>query len=69
MVNSAVEEEDKSGSFMQFGLKEETEGDISGKVGDVLLQLSLKPKLMCVGVDQAFSLHLKKVPTNHAPSK
>ena len=45
VVKSVVEEEDRSRSFMLFGLKEETEEDVSGKVGDVLLQLNLKPKV------------------------
>ena len=30
---------------MLFGLKEDTGEDVSGKVGDVLLQLNLKPKV------------------------
>ena len=45
VVKSVVEEEDRSRSFMLFGLKEETEEDISGKVCDVLFQLNLKPKV------------------------
>ena len=45
VVKSVVEEEDRSRSFMLFGLKEEAEEDVSGKVGDVLLQLNLKPKV------------------------
>ena len=45
VVKSVVEEEDRSRSFMLYGLKEETEEDISGKVCDVLFQLNLKPKL------------------------
>ena len=45
VVKSVVEEEDRSRSFMLFGLKEEKEEDVSGKVCDVLLQLNLKPKV------------------------
>ena len=45
VVKSVVEEEDRSRSFMLFGLKEETEEDITGKVCDVLFQLNLKPKV------------------------
>ena len=45
VVKSVVEEEDKSRSFMLFGLMEETEEGISGKVGDMLLHLNLKPKV------------------------
>ena len=45
VVKSVVEEEDRSRSFMLFGLKEETGEDVSGKVCDVLLQLNLKPKV------------------------
>ena len=45
VVKSVVEEEDRSRSFMLFGLQEETGEDVSGKVGDVLLQLNLKPKV------------------------
>ena len=45
VVKSVVEEEDRSRSFMLFGLKEDTGEDVSGKVGDVLLQLNLKPKV------------------------
>ena len=52
-MKSVVEEEDRSRSFMLYGLKEETEEDISGKVCDVLLQLNLKPKVFSV---QVFSL-------------
>ena len=37
VVKSVVEEEDRSRSFMLFALKEETEEDVSGKVGDVLV--------------------------------
>ena len=42
MVKSVIEEEDRSKSFILFGLQEETEEDVSGKVSDVLLQLNLK---------------------------
>ena len=45
VVKSVFEEEDRSRSFMLFGLREEAEEDISGKVCDVLLQLNLKPKV------------------------
>ena len=45
VVKSVVEEEDRSRSFMLLGLKEDTGEDVSGKVGDVLLQLNLKPKV------------------------
>ena len=45
VVKSVVEEEDRSRSFMLFGLKEDTGEDVSGKVGDVLLQLNLRPKV------------------------
>ena len=45
VVKSVVEEEDRRRGFMLFGLKEETEEDISGKVCDVLFQLNLKPKV------------------------
>ena len=45
VVKSFVEEEDRSRSFMLFGLQEETEEDVSGKVCDVLHQLNLKPKV------------------------
>ena len=44
MVKSVVEEEDRSRSFMLFGLQEETEG-VSGKICDVVHQLNLKPKV------------------------
>ena len=46
VVKSVVEEEDRSRSFMLFGLiKEDTGEDVSGKVGDLLLQLNLKPEV------------------------
>ena len=50
VVKSVVEEEDRSRSFMLFGLMEETDEDVSGKVGDVLLQLNLKPKVDVSGI-------------------
>ena len=67
VVKSVVEEEDRSRSFMLFGLKEDTGEDVSGKVGDVLLQLNLKPK---VDVSRILSLRPKKTPTeNLVPSR
>ena len=44
-VKNVVEEEDRSRSFMLFGLEEETGEDTSGKVSNVQLQLNLKPKV------------------------
>ena len=70
MVKSVVEEEDRSRSFMFFGLKEEKEEDVSGKVCDVLIQLNMNPEVDVsrVGSDSPSSSQV--VPTrNLVPSK
>ena len=67
VVKSVVEEEDRSRSFMLFGLQEETGEDVSGKVGDVLLQLNLKPKVDVsrIGSGVQSTPKLKTVPTEN----
>ena len=53
VVKKVVEEQDRSKSFMVFGMKEEKNEDLHEKVETMLLELNQKPRIsVCrVGVD------------------